>query len=68
MGSPLGPLRLEAEETLGLAGATDHRFAAFIRDAADGSMPEEMGSLVRSRFRLLRAYSTLWLLHDAEKR
>ena len=68
MGSPLGPLRFEAEETLALAGATDHRFAALIRDAADGSMPEEMGSLVRSRFRLLRAYSTLWLLHDAEKR
>ena len=68
MGSPLGTLRIEAEETLGLAGTIDHRFAALIRDAADGSMPEEMGSLVRSRFRLLRAYSTLWLLHDAEKR
>lgn len=68
MGSPLGPLRLDAEETLALAGSTDHRFAAFIRDAAEGSMPEEMGSLVRSRFRLLRASSSLWLLHDAEKR
>jgi hypothetical protein len=68
MGTPLGPLRLDAEDTLALAGSTDHRFANVIRDAADGSLPEEMASLVRSRFRLLRAYSGLWLLHDAEKR
>ncbi len=68
MGNPLGSLRSDAEETLALAGATDHKFADMIRDAGDGSMPEEMGSLVRSRFRLLRAYSTLWLLHDAERR
>ncbi|MGH9440831.1 MAG: hypothetical protein ACRD16_00995 [Thermoanaerobaculia bacterium] len=68
MGNPLGALRQDAEETLSLAGATDHKFADLIRDAGDGSMPEEMGSLVRSRFRLLRAYSSLWLLHDAEKR
>jgi hypothetical protein len=68
MGTPVGPLRSDVEETLALAGATDHRFAALIRDASDDSLPEEMTSLVRSRFRLLRAYSSLWLLHDAEKR
>ncbi|HET9796121.1 MAG TPA: hypothetical protein VFS34_16855 [Thermoanaerobaculia bacterium] len=66
MGRPLPPLRARAEETLRLAADTDRRFAALIHEAGEESLPEEVKALVRSRFRLLYAYSGLWLLHDAE--
>jgi len=65
MGRSLAALRAAAGETLGLAAGIDHRFAELIGEAGEDSLPEEMKSLVRSRFRLLHAYTRLWLLHDA---
>ncbi len=67
MGRPLPPLRAHAEETLRLAADTDRRLAALIHEAGEESLPEELKAIVRSRFRLLYAYSGLWLLHDAER-
>jgi hypothetical protein len=55
----------DVRETLSLASETDRRFARLIQDAAEDSQPEEMNSLIRSRFRLLHAYSGLWLLQDS---
>ncbi len=66
MGRPLPPHRTRAEETLRLAAETDRRLAVLIQEAGEESLPEELKALVRSRFRLLSAYSGLWLLHDAE--
>ena len=66
MGRPLPPLRTHARETLRLAAETDRRLAALIHEAGEASLPEELKALGRSRFRLLHAYSGLWLLHDAE--
>jgi hypothetical protein len=66
MGRPLPPLRARAEETLRLAAETDRHLAALIHEAGEESLPEELKALVRSRFRLLQAYSGLWLLHDAD--
>lgn len=65
MGRSLQALRAGAGETLELAAETDRRFADLIGEAGEDSLPEEMKSLVRSRFRLLHAYTRLWLLHDA---
>jgi hypothetical protein len=66
MGRPLPPLRAHSRETLRLAAETDRRLAALIHEAGEESLPEELKALGRSRFRLLHAYSGLWLLHDAE--
>jgi hypothetical protein len=66
MGRPLPPLRGRADETLRLAAEIDRRLAGLIEEAGEESLPEELKALVRSRFRLLHAYSGLWLLRDAE--
>jgi len=65
MGRSVQTLRTEAGETLELAAETDRKFAELISEAGEESLPEEMKALVRSRFRLLQAYTTLWLLHDS---
>jgi len=65
MGRSLQAVRANAGETLELAAETDRRFAELIGEAGEDSLPEELKSLVRSRFRLLHAYTRLWLLHDA---
>lgn len=67
MGRAMPPLLAEASETLALAADTDRRFAALIDEASEESVPEEVKALVRSRFRLLHAYSELWLLRDSEE-
>jgi len=66
MGRPLPLLRAQAAETLALAAETDRRIAGLIQEAGEESLPEELKALVRSRFRLLHAYSGLWLLHDSD--
>ena len=66
MGRSLSALRASVAETLALAAAIDRRFAELIGEAGEDSLPEEMKALVRSRFRLLHAYTRLWLLHDSE--
>jgi hypothetical protein len=66
MGRALEPLRAEAMETLKLAAETDRRFAEIIAEAGEESLPEELKALVRSRFRLLNSYTSLWLLNDVE--
>lgn len=65
MGRSLQILRASAGETLELAAETDRRFAELIGEAGEDSLPEEMKSMVRSRFRLLHSYTRLWLLHDS---
>lgn len=55
----------DVRETLALASETDRRFARLIQEAAEDSQPEEMNSLIRTRFRLLHSFSGLWLLHDS---
>jgi len=64
MGRALDALQGEAAETLRLAAEADRRFAELIAEVREGSLPEELKSLVRSRFRLLHAYTALWLLAD----
>jgi hypothetical protein len=67
MGRAMPPLLAEASETLALAADADRRFAGLIDEAGEESVPEEVKALVRSRFRLLHAYSELWLLRDSEE-
>lgn len=70
--SPDAPLAPDAsEEKLAEAGLClvraqdmDRRFRAAIEEAAGNSPPEKLNELQRSRFRLLRAFSGLWLLHN----
>jgi hypothetical protein len=64
MGRPVEGLVHDVRQTLLLAAETDHRFATLVQEAAEDSSAEEVRTLVRSRFKLLRAYSGLWLLHD----
>jgi hypothetical protein len=64
-GRPVEGIVPEVRQTLALASETDHHFARMIQEAAEESQPEEMSSLIRARFRLLHAYSALWLLLDS---
>ena len=41
------------------------RSAVALEAVGPGGLPERLNELTRSRFRLLRAFSGLWLLHNA---
>jgi hypothetical protein len=43
----------------------DRRFRGALEEAAHTAPPEKLNELTRSRFRLLRGFSGLWLLHNA---
>lgn len=61
----------EAEQRLWRCGTclvraqeVDRRFRTAIEDAALAAPPEQLNELHRSRFRLLRGFSGLWLIHN----
>ena len=55
----------KAGECLGRAQDLDRRFRQALEAAGPEGPPERLNELTRSRFRLLRAFSGLWLLHNA---
>jgi hypothetical protein len=56
-----------ARATLGRAPMLDAALSAVIDEAEAVSSSEEIRSWTRTRFRLLRATSDLWLMQDAPK-
>ena len=62
--APDDVLLTRAHNSLDCAKAIDEAFARFLHDAVYGSKPEVLHELYRSRFRLLRAFSGLWLIYD----
>jgi hypothetical protein len=55
----------KAGECLGRAQDLDRRFRQALEATGPEGLPERLNELTRSRFRLLRAFSGLWLLHNA---
>ncbi|MBK9089825.1 MAG: hypothetical protein IPL90_12570 [Holophagales bacterium] len=55
----------KASECLGRAQDLDRRFRQALEATGPEGPPERLNELTRSRFRLLRAFSGLWLLHNA---
>ena len=55
----------KAGECLGRAQDLDRRFRQALEATGSEGPPERLNELTRSRFRLLRAFSGLWLLHNA---
>ncbi len=55
----------KANECLGRAQDLDRRFRQALEATGPEGPPERLNELTRSRFRLLRAFSGLWLLHNA---
>ncbi len=53
-----------ATQSLQRAAELDRRFQWFIEDALYRGDTEHLEKLYRSRFRLLRAYSGVWLIHN----
>jgi hypothetical protein len=60
----LGDLLERATQSLQRAAEVERRFQWFIDDALYRGDTELLEPLYRSRFRLLRAYSGLWLIHN----
>lgn len=54
-----------ATQSLQRAAEMERRFLWFIDDALYRGETDHLEALYRSRFRLLRAYSGLWLIHNA---
>ncbi len=55
----------KAGQCLGRAQDLDRRFRQALEATGPEGLPERLNELTRSRFRLLRAFSGLWLLHNA---
>jgi hypothetical protein len=55
----------KAGECLVRAQDLDRRFRQALEATGPEGPPERLNELTRSRFRLLRAFSGLWLLHNA---
>jgi hypothetical protein len=55
----------KAGECLVRAQDLDRRFRQALEATGPEGLPERLNELTRSRFRLLRAFSGLWLLHNA---
>ena len=53
-----------AKQSLDCAKELDESFSDFLRDAVYYSNPKILHQLYRSRFRLLRGFSGLWLIYD----
>jgi len=58
----------EAPGALSRAQELDRRFRQELEGAVAWEEPESLNALHRSRFRLLRTFSGLWLLHNARAR
>jgi len=64
-GAPPEPeLMGKAKESLDYAKALDELFSDLLREAVYYSNPKILHQLYRSRFRLLRGFSGLWLIYD----
>ena len=61
---PDGDLLARAKESLDSAKELDERFGEFLDEAVYYSNPKILHQLYRSRFRLLRGFSGLWLIYD----
>jgi hypothetical protein len=61
---PDAALLAAARQSLDCAKELDEQFNDFIREAAYYSTPAILHQLYRSRFRLLRGFSGLWLIYD----
>ncbi len=55
-----------AKESLALSKELDEQFGDLLSEAAYYTVPQMMRQLYRSRFRLLRGFSGLWLIHDQQ--
>ena len=60
----LAELLERATHSLQRAAELDRRFQWFIEDALYRGSTESLEALFRSRMRLVRAYSGLWLIHN----
>ena len=61
---PASELVARAKESLDRAKELDEAFGDLLRDAVVYSNPKILHQLYRSRFRLLRGFSGLWLIYD----
>ncbi len=61
---PDGDLLSKAKKSLDLAKELDQQFGDFLQEAAYYANRRILRQLYRSRFRLLRGFSGLWLLYD----
>jgi len=61
---PEPPLLARAKQSLDLAKELDALFADFLQEAVYYSNRQILHQLYRSRFRLLRGFSGLWLIYD----
>ena len=62
--SPESDLLTRAKESLDRAKELDEEFGDFLREAVYYSNAKLLRQLYRSRFRLLRGFSGLWLIYD----
>ncbi len=65
---PPADVARRVEESLALARELDHTFNDLLNDDARSPDPEDLDHLYRSRFRLLRNFSGLWLIYDQHVR
>jgi len=63
---PGSELLMKAKQSLDTAKELDEQFADFLHEAAWSTNPKIMHQLYRSRFRLLRGFSGLWLIYDRQ--
>jgi hypothetical protein len=62
--SPEGPLLSAAKQSLDCGKELDEQFNTFLHEAVYYSNAKILHQLYRSRFRLLRGFSGLWLIYD----
>lgn len=62
--APEARLMSNAKQSLDCAKALDELFSDLLREAVYYSNPKILHQLYRSRFRLLRGFSGLWLIYD----
>ena len=62
--SPEAELLAKAKESLDFGKELDEQFNDFLHEAVYYSNPRILHQLYRSRFRLLRGFSGLWLIYD----
>ncbi|HWS71130.1 MAG TPA: hypothetical protein VN605_03405 [Thermoanaerobaculia bacterium] len=63
---PEDELLAKAKASLDCAKELDEQFGEFLHEAAYYSKPHILHQLYRSRFRLLRGFSGLWLIYDRQ--
>jgi len=64
---PEDELLTKAKRSLDCAKELDEQFGEFLHEAAYYSKPHILHQLYRSRFRLLRGFSGLWLIYDRQQ-